>query len=83
MLLAENSESAANGGPYADQVLQAADGEAVDATEREAIASGCLLQLLCGHLGVAGALHGGEGIAQVVKLLFCSGKLVCGGFECS
>ena len=24
--------------------------------------------------GVAGALLGGEGIAQVVKLLFCSGK---------
>ena len=33
--------------------------------------------------GAAGALHGGEGIAQVVELLFCSGKLVCGGFECS
>ena len=33
--------------------------------------------------GAAGALHGGEGIAQVVELLFCSGKLVCRGFECS
>ena len=46
LLLAENSESAANGCTYADQVLQAA----VNATEREAIASGCLLQLLRGHL---------------------------------
>ena len=32
--------------------------------------------------GVAGALHGSERIAQVVELLFCSGKLVGGGFEC-
>ena len=44
LLLAENSESAANGCTYADQLLQAVDGQAVDATEREAIASGCLLQ---------------------------------------
>ena len=48
LLLAENSESAADGCAHADQVLQTADGESVDATEWEAIASGGFLQLLCG-----------------------------------
>ena len=50
LLLAENSESAANGCTHADQVLQTADGESVNATEREAIASGGFLQLLRGDL---------------------------------
>ena len=50
LLLAENAESAANGGTDADEVLETADGEAVDSAKRKAIASGCFLQLLCGHL---------------------------------
>ena len=48
LLLAENSESAANGCTNADEVLETADGQAVDTAQRKAIASGCLLQLLCG-----------------------------------
>ena len=48
LLLAENSESAADGRSHTDQVLQTADREAIDAAEREAVARSGLLQLLGG-----------------------------------
>ena len=67
LLLAENSESAANGRPHADQMLQTANREAVDAAEREAVACSGFLQLLGGNFTclqqtedfVGGLLNGG------------------------
>ena len=150
LLLAENSESAANGCSHTHQVLQTANREAIDSAEREAVACSGLLQLLGGNFtcfqqtedfvggllnsgvetgdplldigvgpavggvflqcwvwrlqdvrqnwwlggrwsgwvggfaragGVAGTLHRGEGIAQVVEFLFGAGKLVGGVLE--
>ena len=46
LLLAEDSESAADGCPHTHQVLQATDGEAIDPVKREAVACGGLFQLL-------------------------------------
>ena len=147
LLLAEDSESAADGCPHTHQVLQASDGEAIDPVQWEAVTCGGLFQLLGGDFAclqqaqnliscfldggveggdpvldirvvpavwdvilegwvwrvqdvrqdrwlgrwwsgwmgwggwsrcVAGALHGSEGFAQVVELLFCAGQLIRG-----
>ena len=65
LLLAENSESAANGCTYADQVLQAADGQAVDATEREAIANDVGGDRVCGGRSCGGSCDGGGDCCEV------------------